>query len=73
MSTDTKAIIGTIVAVAVSLGGLLSAQFAGVNARIDDLRANLTAEIIAVQADLSAEDRRGPRRPSPHERPSPGR
>ena len=34
MSNDTKWIIGT----AVVLGGLLSAQIAGVNARIDDLR-----------------------------------
>ena len=31
MSTDTKAIIGTIVAATISLGGLLSVQFAGVN------------------------------------------
>ena len=62
MSSDTKAIIGTIVAVAVSLGGLLSVQFAGiddrfddVNARIDDLRTDLSAEIATVKADLSAE------------------
>ena len=52
MSTDTKAIIGTIVAAAVSLGGLLSVQFAGVNTRIDDLRT----EIATVKADLSADN-----------------
>ena len=55
MSTDTKAIIGTIVAAAVSLGGLLSVQFAGVNTRIDDLRAELIDRIDTVKADLTAE------------------
>ena len=52
MSNDTRAIIGTIVAAAVSLGGLLSVQFAGVNTRIDDLRT----EIATVKADLSADN-----------------
>ena len=52
MSTDTKAIIGTIVAAALSLGGLLSVQFAGVNTRIDDLRT----EVATVKADLSADN-----------------
>ena len=63
MSNDTKAIIGTIVAAAVSLGGLLSVQFAGVNTRIDDLRTELTGridavvvEIATVKADLSADN-----------------
>ena len=63
MSNDTKAIIGTIVAAAVSLGGLLSVQFAGVNTRIDDLRTGLTGridavvvEIATVKADLSADN-----------------
>ena len=55
MSTDTKAIIGTIVAAAVSLGGLLSAQFAGVNTRIDDLRTELIDRIATVKTDLSNE------------------
>ena len=55
MSTDTKAIIGTIVAAAVSLGGLLSLQIAGVNTRIDDLRTELTDRIATVKADLTAE------------------
>lgn len=66
MSTDTKAIIGIIVAVGISLGGLFSVQFAGINtriddlhtsltARIDDLRTDLTAEIATVKADLSGE------------------
>ena len=44
MSTDAKAIIGTILAVAVALGGLLSGQIAGVNARIGDL-ANQISEM----------------------------
>ena len=55
MSNDTKAIIGTIVAAAVSLGGLLSVQFAGVNTRIDDLRTELIDRIDTVKADLSNE------------------
>ena len=66
VSSDTKAIIGTIVAVAVSLGGLfaglLSVQFSTidvrfdeVNVRIDDLRADLTAESATVKTDLSAD------------------
>jgi hypothetical protein len=64
MSNDTKAIIGTIVAAAVSLGGLLSVQFAGVNTRIDDLRRTeltgridaVVVEIATVKADLSADN-----------------
>ena len=69
MSTDTKWIVGTgaaiilsVVGTGVALGGLLSVQFTAidarfddVNARIDDLRADLTAEIAAVKADLSGE------------------
>ena len=55
MSADTKAIIGTIVAAAISLGGLLAVQFAGVNTRIDDLRAELIDRIDTVKADLTAE------------------
>ena len=62
MSNDTKAIIGTIVVAAVALGGLLSAQFAGVNTRIDDvntriddLRTELIDRIDTAKADLSNE------------------
>ena len=69
MNTDTKAIIGTIVAATISLGGLLSVQFAGVNTRIDDvnvriddvnvriddLRTELIDRIDTLRADLSAE------------------
>ena len=62
MSTDTRWIVGTGAAIILSvvgtgfaLGGLLSVQFAGVNARFDDLRADLTAEIATVKADLTAE------------------
>ena len=53
MSSDTKAIIGTIVAVAVSLGGLLSVQFSGINARFDDLRADVTTRIDDLRTDLT--------------------
>ena len=45
MSTDTKWIIGTIVPAILVVAGLLSAQIAGVNDRIDDLRADLTARM----------------------------
>ena len=52
MSNDTKWIVGT----AVVLAGLLSAQIAGVssgvNARIDDLRADLTTQIAGVNARI---------------------
>ena len=41
MSSDTKAIIGTIVGTGLVVAGLLSAQIAGVNTRVDDLRADL--------------------------------
>ena len=60
MSNDTKAIIGTIVVAAISLGGLLSVQIAGVNTRIDgvntridDLRTELIDRIDTVKTDLS--------------------
>ena len=62
MSIDTKWIVGTGVAIilsvvgtGVALGGLLFVQFAGVNARIDDLRAELIDRIDTVKADLTAE------------------
>ena len=41
MSSDTKAIIGTIVGTGLVVAGLLSAQIAGVNARIDDVHGRL--------------------------------
>ena len=47
MSSDTKAVIGTIVGTGLVLGGLLSAQIsggnAGLNRRIDDLNATVNA------------------------------
>ena len=39
--SDTKAIIGTIVGTGLVVAGSLSAQIAGVNTRVDDLRADL--------------------------------
>lgn len=41
MSTDTKAILDTIVGTGLVLAGLLSAQIGGLNTRIDDLRVDL--------------------------------
>lgn len=54
MSGDTKAIIGTIVGTGLVLGGLLSAQFAIVNTRIDDLRD----DVAEVRADVRGLDTR---------------
>ena len=54
MTSDTKAIIGTIVGTGLVLGGLLSAQIANVNAslnaRVDDVRADLIAQIGGVNS-----------------------
>ena len=50
MSNDTKWIVGA----ALVLAGLLSAQIAGVNARIDDLRGDLTTRIDDLRADVNA-------------------
>ena len=41
MSSDTKWVIGTIVPAILVVGGLLSVQITGVNARIDDLNGRL--------------------------------
>ena len=46
MSNDTKWLVGT----GIVLAGLLSAQIAGVNARVDDLRTDLTTQIAGVNA-----------------------
>ena len=54
MSKDTKWIIGTIISAALVVAGLLSAQIAGVNTRIDDLRADLTARMDRLEARLEA-------------------
>ena len=54
MSSDTKAIIGTIVATGVAIAGLMSAQIAGVNTRIDDLDASVNARIEDLDASVNA-------------------
>ena len=54
MSNDTKWIVGT----ALVLAGLLSAQIAGVNARIDDLRAGVNARIDRIETRLDGLDER---------------
>ena len=58
MSTDTKAIIGTIVGTGLVVAGLLSAQIAGVNTRIDDLRTELKVEIAVLRDDVRGMDAR---------------
>ena len=52
MSTDTKAVIGTILGTGLVVAGLLSAQIAGVNARVDDVRTDLSAQIAGVNARI---------------------
>ena len=57
MSTDTKAIIGTIVGTGLVLGGLLINQNASLhtslNTRIDDLRTDLTGRIDDLRTNLT--------------------
>ena len=48
MTNDTKWIIGTVIV----LAGLLAAQVAGVNTRIDDVRIDLTGQIAGVHARI---------------------
>ena len=48
VTSDTKWIIGTMVL----LAGLMSAQFVGVNARIDDLRADMNARFDDMNARM---------------------
>ncbi len=50
MNSDAKWIIGTVVV----LAGLLSAQIAGVNTRIDDLDASVNARIDDLDASVNA-------------------
>ena len=52
MSTDTRAIIGTIVGTGLVVAGLLSAQVAGVNVRVNDARADLSTRVDEVRADM---------------------
>ena len=58
MSTDTKAIIGTIVGTGLVVAGLLSAQIAGLNTRIDDLDASLNTRIDDLRDDVRGMDAR---------------
>ncbi|MCY4078400.1 MAG: hypothetical protein OXH04_23540 [Acidobacteria bacterium] len=48
MTNDTKWIIGTVVVLAGLLATQFATQIAGVNTRIDDLRADLAAQIAGV-------------------------
>lgn len=57
MSSDTKAIIGTIIGTGLVLAGLLSAQIAVVNGRIDDLIgrvSRLETDVRSMDARLRA-------------------
>ena len=54
MSSDTKAIIGTIIGTGLVLAGLLSAQIAAVNGRIDDL----IGRISRLETDVRSMDAR---------------
>ena len=54
MSRDTKAIIGTIIGTGLVLAGLLSAQIAAVNGRIDDL----IGRISRLETDVRSMDAR---------------
>ena len=54
MSSDTKAIIGTVVGTGLALGGLLMAQFAAVNTRIDDVRSDMRATLERFDRRLDA-------------------
>ncbi len=52
MSSDTKAIIGTIVGTGLVVAGLQSTQIAAVNTRIDDVRTGLTAQIAGLNTRI---------------------
>ena len=57
MTSDTKWIIGTIVPAILLVGGLLSVQITGVNARIDDLNGRmerLETDVRSMDARLRA-------------------
>lgn len=54
MSSDTKAIIGTIIGTGLVLAGLLSAQIGAVNGRIDDL----IGRISRLETDVRSMDAR---------------
>ena len=65
MSTDTKWIIGTGIAVITAivgtggvLAGLLLTQISGVHARIDDLRADMRDDMREIRATLERFDAR---------------
>ena len=57
VTTDTKWIIGTLLATTLALAALLSAQIAiqisGINTRVDDLRTELTAQITGVNTRVN--------------------
>ena len=53
MSTDTKAIIGTIIATAVALAGLVITQINGVETEIQNVRTELTDRIDRLDTELT--------------------
>ena len=54
VSSDAKWIIGTMGGLVIAVAGLLSAQIAGINTRIDDMSASLNARIDDMDASLNA-------------------
>ena len=62
MSTDTKAIIGTIVGTGLVVAGLLSAQIASgaasLNTRINDVRGDMTSRLGRIDTRLDRIDTR---------------
>ena len=61
VSTDAKAIIGTIVGTGLVVAGLLSAQIAGVNVRIDDVNGRIddvNGRLACLETDVRSMDDR---------------
>ena len=57
MSTDAKAVIGTIVGTGLVIAGLLVTQIAGVNNRIDDVNNRIDDVNVRFDDGLSSQGR----------------
>ena len=55
MTTDTKAIIGTILATAIALGGLVMNRIGNVETEVRTLRTELNGRIDRVHSELSTQ------------------
>ena len=58
MSSDTKAIIGTIIATGLALAGLFSTLVFGLDSRIDDTNTNLNRGDDRLGTEISSMDTR---------------